>query len=199
MVNINLKWHHLNRNYRHYRTELAGTIRTVISSNWLLWLKLYLGRANIIQRRWKEVDTTLTIKQIIYKLRKQEKALLPWKKRRALEQGEKILKHYASKVFKLEEDKLNAERILTLFDAESEDDNYVDLDQFADLWLDILIPELDKLKVQQTRRRKIYTLKDLSYRNVKVNREHLVWLLENCQYSNTLDEIVSACIVGIRR
>uniref|UniRef100_F4CBH9 Uncharacterized protein n=1 Tax=Sphingobacterium sp. (strain 21) TaxID=743722 RepID=F4CBH9_SPHS2 len=31
MVNINLKWHHLNRNYRHYRTELAGTIRTVIS------------------------------------------------------------------------------------------------------------------------------------------------------------------------
>ncbi len=32
MVNINLKWHHLNRDYRHYRTELAGTIRTVISN-----------------------------------------------------------------------------------------------------------------------------------------------------------------------
>ncbi|MGK9119062.1 SNF2-related protein [Olivibacter jilunii] len=162
-------------------------------------LKLYLGRANIIQRKWKEIDATFTIKQIIHKLRRQEKALLPWKKRRALEQGEKILKHYVSTVFKSNVDKLNAERILTLFNPESEDDNYVDLDQFADLWLDILIPELDKLKAQQTRRRKIYTLRDLSYRNVKVNSEHLVWLLENCQYSNTLDEMVSACIVGIRR
>ncbi|PVD50140.1 hypothetical protein DC498_21230 [Terrimonas sp.] len=161
-------------------------------------LKHYLTKKDIIQRRWKEVDASLTIKQIIYKLRRQEKALLPWKKRRALEQGEKILKHFTP-TFKSEKDKLNAERLLMLFNPESDGDNYVDLDQFADLWLDILIPELDKLKAPKTKRRKIYTLKDLTHKNVKLNSEHLVWLLENCQYSNTLDEMVSACIIGLTR
>lgn len=160
-------------------------------------LQLYLVKGNIIQRKWNEVDTTYTIKQIIQKLRRQEKALLPWKKRRALEQGEKILKDCCTNVFKSDEDKHNAKKLLALFNSESEEDHYVDLDQFADLWLDILIPELDKLKIQRTRKRKLYTLRDLTYRNVKLNRDHLVWLLENCQYSNTLDEMVSACIIGI--
>jgi hypothetical protein len=113
-----------------------------------------------------------------------------------LEQSEKILKYFIP-TFKSERDKLNAERLLTLFNPESEDANYVDLDQFADLWLDILIPELDKLKAPKTKRRKIYTLKDLTHKNVKLNSEHLVWLLENCQYSNTLDEMIAACIIGI--
>jgi len=160
-------------------------------------LRHYLSNGNIIQRKWKEVDTSITIKEIILKLRRQEKALLPWKKRRALQQGEKILKHYTANVFKSGKDKLNAERLLALFNPETEDDNYVDLDQFANLWLDILIPELDKLKAEKLRRRKIFTLRDLSYRNVKLNSEHLVLLLENCQYSNTLDEMVSSCIIGL--
>jgi len=160
-------------------------------------LRHYLSNGNIIQRKWKEVDTSITIKEIILKLRRQEKALLPWKKRRALQQGEKILKHYTANVFKSGKDKLNAERLLALFKPETEDDNYVDLDQFANLWLDILIPELDKLKAERLRRRKIFTLRDLSHKNVKLNSEHLVLLLENCQYSNTLDEMVSSCIIGL--
>lgn len=162
-------------------------------------LKLYLGKENIIQRKWKEVETSSTIKQIIHRLRKQEMVLLPWKKRRALEQGEKILKHYIEALFNSERDKLNAEKRLTLFNPESGDDNYVDLDHFADLWLDILIPELDKLKAPKTKRRKIYTLKDLTHKNVKFNSEHMEWLLENCQYSNTLDEMISACIIGLTK
>lgn len=161
-------------------------------------LKIYLAEGSVIQRKWNEVDTTFTIKQIIYKLRRQEKALLPWKKRRALEQSERILKHYAPS-FKSDRDKLNAERLLTLFNPESGDDNYVDLDQFADLWLDLLIPELDKLKAFKTRKRKIYTLRDLTHKNVKLDGERLVSLLENCQYSNTLDEMISACIIGIAK
>lgn len=160
-------------------------------------LKFYLAKKNIIQRSWKEVDATLAIKQIIYKLRKQEKALLPWKKRRALEQGEKILNHYSAKVFKSDKDTQNAKRLLNLFNAESDEENYVDLDQFADLWLDILMTELDKLRATKTRRRKIYTLKDLNYRNVKLSIQQVEWLLDNCQYSNTLDEMISACIIGI--
>ena len=162
-------------------------------------LRDYLSKDNIIQRKWKEVDTSVTIKEIISKLRRQERVLLPWKKRRALQQGEKILKHYTKNIFKLGEDKIHAERLLSLFNPETEDDNYVDLDQFADLWLDILIPELDKLKAEKLRRRKIYTLRDLSYKNVTLASEHLDWLLENCQYSNTLDEMISSCIIGVSK
>ena len=162
-------------------------------------LRLYLDNGNIIQRKWNDVDASITIKEIIFKLRRQEKALLPWKKRRALQQGEKVLKHYTSNVFKSGKDRHNAERLLALFNPETEDDNYVDLDQFANLWLDILIPELDQLKSERLRRRKIFTLRDLSHKNVKLNSEHLVWLLENCQYANTLDEMISSCIVGIEK
>lgn len=162
-------------------------------------LRSYLSKENIVQRSWKDVDASISIKEIINKLRKQEKALLPWKKRRALQKGEKILIYYATNVFKSDIDKLNSQRLLDLFNPESEDDNYVDLDQFASLWLDILIPELDNLKAEKLRRRKIYTLRDLSHKNVMLNSNHLVWLLENCQYSNTLDEMISACIIGLKK
>jgi DNA-binding NarL/FixJ family response regulator len=32
-INIKLKWHHLNRNNWHHPTEMAGTIRTVVSKD----------------------------------------------------------------------------------------------------------------------------------------------------------------------
>ena len=112
-------------------------------------LRIYLSKGHIIQRKWKEVDTSITIKEIIHKLRRQEKALLPWKKRRALQQGEKILRYHATNVFKSGKEKINVERLLALFNPESEDENYVDMDQYANLWLDILIPELDKLKAEK--------------------------------------------------
>jgi len=53
-----------------------------------------------------------------------------------------------------------------------------------------------KLKAAQARRRKIYTLGDLNVHNVTIITERLDWLLEICQYSSTLDEMVSACIIG---
>ncbi|ROI03257.1 hypothetical protein EGI16_11880 [Chryseobacterium sp. G0240] len=161
-------------------------------------LKTYLVKDNIIQRKWQEVDTPSIMTKIIYRLRKQEKALLPWKKRRALEQGEKILNYHYEKIFKSSTEKIKAKKLLALFNPENKEDNYVDLDHFADLWLEIFIPELDKLKAQKTRRRKIYTLRDLNYRNVHISIDKLDWLLENCQYASTLDEMVSACIIGIK-
>lgn len=160
-------------------------------------LKTYLSDKNIISRTWKEVAISSTIERVISKLRKQEKDMLPWKKRRALEQGEKILSYHCNNIYKSAEDKSNAEKLLAFFKPESDDDNYVDLDQFAGLWLDILVPRLDALKAQQTRRRKIYTLRDLKPANTELKGEQLIWLLENCQYSNTLDEMISACIIGI--
>ena len=95
-------------------------------------------------------------------------------------------------------DKQKCEKILKLFDSNG-DDEYVDLDHFADLWFTILIPELDKLRAIPARRRKIYTLRDLNFRTVIITAERLDWLLENCQYSSTLDEMVSACIISIAK
>ena len=160
-------------------------------------LQTYLIKDNIIQRKWKEVDTTLQMDQIIRKLRKEEKNLLPWKKKRALEKGEAILKKYRETSSTLV-DKQKCDKILKLFDSNG-DDEYVDLDHFANLWLTILIPELDKLRAIPARRRKIYTLRDLNFRNVIITAERLDWLLENCQYSSTLDEMVSACIISIAK
>ncbi len=162
-------------------------------------LKEYLVEDNIIQRKWSEVDTSSQMKTIIQKLRRQERNLLPWKKKRALEKGESILKKYHEKIFTSAEDKFKCEKLIALFDTKVDVDDYVDLDHFATLWLTILIPELDKLKSIQMRRRKIYTLKDLDYKNVNITTERLDWLLENCQYSNTLDELVSACIIAIAK
>ncbi len=160
-------------------------------------LKSYLSKTTIVQRNWKEIDTSQKLKDIIRKLRSQEKQLLPWKKRRALNQGENILNHNLKVNSLSGKDKLNAEKLLNLFNPETEDDLYVDLDQFADLWLEILIPELDKLKGQKSRVRKIYTLKDLSHKNVTISSKQIEWLIENCQFSNTLDEMISSCIIAI--
>lgn len=160
-------------------------------------LKTYLINDNIIQRKWNEVDTASQMTKIIQKLRREEKNLLPWKKKRALEKGESILTKYRDSITTLA-DKQKCEKLIKLFDPNA-DEEYVDLDHFADLWLTILIPELDKLRAIQTKRRKIYTLRDLNIRNVTITTERLDWLLENCQYSSTLDEMVSACIIGIFR
>lgn len=133
----------------------------------------------------------------MYRLSKQEKELLPWKKRRALERAEKTLSYYATNIFKSESDKQNAEKILALFHPEYDDENYAYLDQFADWWLSIVLPELDKLKAEKQRKRKVHTLRGLDHKNVSLTSDHLSWLLENSQYANTLDEMVAACIIGI--
>ena len=91
------------------------------------------------------------------------------------------------------------EKVLLLFDSEPDAEEYVDLDHFSDLWLAILIPELDNLKRTVSRKRKIYTLHDLNASNVKLTANQVDWVLENCQYSNTLDEMISACIIGIAK
>jgi len=49
--------------------------------------------------------------------------VLPWKKKRALQQGKKILKHSATQICKTEKNKLNAERLLALLNPETEDGN----------------------------------------------------------------------------
>lgn len=65
------------------------------------------------------------------------------------------------------------------------------------LWFFVLMPALDTLKKAQKRKRRIYTLKDLRLKDVKLNEKILNYLVENSQYADTLDEIVASCIIGI--
>jgi len=109
------------------------------------------------------------------------------------------LRIYLEKVFTSTGDKEIAQKLLSLFNTDADTDEYVDLDHFADLWLTILIPQLDKLRNDKSRRRKLYTLRDLNYRNVKLTSKNMEWMLEHCQYANTLDEMVAACIIGIEK
>jgi len=162
-------------------------------------LKIYLSEDSVIQRKWKEVDTELEMKKLMRKLRKQEKNLLPWKKRRALDVGYGILIQFVEKSRVKPELKMKAQKLLELFDPDIESEDYIDFDHFADLWLSILVPCLDELKKTRIRKRKVFTLKDLKLSNVKIGEKQLNWLLANCQYSNTLDEMISACIIGVRK
>lgn len=161
-------------------------------------LKEYLKPKEIIQRRWNEVDTGNEIKKIIRKLRQQERELLPWKKKRALVVGQKILKQMFDTIpEKQKEKKAIISMVLDLFNPQTEAEDFIDYDHFAELWLSLLIPVLDKLRNTRKRKRTILTLKDLSIKEVKLTNENLEWLIENCRYAHTLDEIIAACIIAI--
>lgn len=163
-------------------------------------LKEYLKPKEIIQRRWNEVDTGNEIQKIIRKLRKQEKELLPWKKKRALMVGQKILKQMIDAIpEKQKEKKTIISMVLELFNPLPEAEDFIDYDHFAELWLSLLVPVLDKLRNTRKRKRTIITLKDLSIKDIKLTNENLEWLIENCRYAHTLDEIIAACIIGVAK
>ncbi len=164
-------------------------------------LKKYLGNKDIIQRRWDEVNTPKEIQEIVYRLRKQEKSILPWKKKRALKVAEKILVEY----FKVTPQnqlirKRLIDKLVNLFDENVENENMIDFNHFADLWLTILLPALDKKRQNRTpRSRKIFTIKDLRLKDIEITDEKLNWLHENCQYSDTLDELIASCIIAVKK
>jgi len=160
-------------------------------------LKEYLTGNDIKQCKWNDVNTDVEVKKIMRKLRLQERNLLPWKKKRALEVGEKILKQIFDNTKQDALEKQKIQRLITLFNPDPETEDYIDFDHFAELWLIILIPALDVLKKSRRKKRKIFTLRDLTHRNVTIKNEQIDWLLVNCQYSNTLDEMIAACIIGV--
>jgi superfamily II DNA or RNA helicase len=163
-------------------------------------LKEYLNPKEIIQRRWNDVDTGNEIKKIVWKLRQQEKELLPWKKKRALFVGQRILKQMLDALPKNQHGNGNLiSSVLHLFNQNTEAEEFIDYDHFSELWLSLLIPVLDKLRNTRKRKRTIITLRDLTVKDVKLTNENLEWLLENCRYANTLDEIIAACIIGIAK
>jgi superfamily II DNA or RNA helicase len=163
-------------------------------------LKEYLGATGIVQRRWEEVNTDKEIRKLVHKLRAHERKLLPCKKGRALEVGLKILHQIVDKQNPLDPQRRQLiERLFKLFKQDPEMDDSIDYSHFADLWLTLLVPRLDELRRTKMRKRKIYTLKDLTFKEVNLTDEQLEWLFTNCQYTSTLDEIVASCIISLKK
>jgi hypothetical protein len=75
----------------------------------------------------------------------------------------------------------------------------IDYNHFADLWLTLLLPALDEKRKNQVRQRTIITLKNIEVKDVKLDYEQLTWIYENCQYSNTLDEMIASCIIAVKQ
>ena len=159
----------------------------------------YLKNKKVIQRKWSEVNTRDEIQILIRKLRKHERQLLPPKKQRALHIGESLLKEYLTKspIKELETKRL-IKNILSLFNFEVQEDRVVDLNHFAELWLQIFLPALDIKRNNIKRNSKIITLRDLKLKDINLDGEKLKYLYENCQYSNSLDELIASCIIAVK-
>ncbi len=161
-------------------------------------LKIYLDKKKIIQRRWNEVGTSNEIKKIIRKLRLQEKKLLSWKKQRALITAKKILSSLLEKGSKYKTYTELINNLINLFDPETNDNSIIDYDKFAEMWLVILQPALDEKRKNQLRKRKIITLRDLTFKDVRLDEATLTSIYENCQIATTLDEMIASCIIAIQ-
>lgn len=162
-------------------------------------LKIYLDKSKIIQRKWQEIDTSHEIKTIIRKLRMKEKDFLSNKKKRALVMAEKILYSIVEKDIRISQPRKELlSKIIKLFKPEKGDDSIIDYDRFAEVWLSILQPALDLKRKSQLRKRKIITLRDLNYKDLKLSDAILNSIYEGCQIATALDEMVSSCIIAIR-
>lgn len=163
-------------------------------------LKIYLNKKNVVQRKWNEVDTPNEIKKVIRKLRLHERELLPWKKKRALSTAEKILKALLEKTTTNKEGQAELIRkLILLFTPEQNNDSVIDYDKFAEIWLGILQPALDIKRKSQIRRRKIITLRDITYKDLRLETETLLSIYESCQIATTLDEMIASCIIAIKK
>lgn len=166
-------------------------------------LKEYLKDKKIVQKRWNDINTPEEINRIIHKLRKMERELLPWKKKRALTVAEKLLKEYLEKNLQNATNRNETNlKLLSFFKGVQTPDfleNAIDYNHFADLWLEILLPALDKKRESQLKKRKIITMRDLTLRDVQFENATLRKIYDNCQHSNSLDELIASCIIAIKK
>ena len=89
--------------------------------------------------------------------------------------------------------------IIEIFNVDTVSDYVLDFNHFADLWLEILQPVLDKKRKLQIRKRKVISLKDIKPKDISLSIETLQRLIESCQYNNNLDEMIVSCIIGFKK
>jgi hypothetical protein len=91
------------------------------------------------------------------------------------------------------------DKVQKLFSVDHpEEHGIVDYYLFAQNWLDILQPVLNKKRRASRKKRYVISLNDLTEREVLLPDNQLEQLYKNCPYTETIDEKVAACIIGIR-
>ncbi len=129
-----------------------------------------------------------------------EKILLPEKLKRCLNVAQYILKQKRKRATIPRELKSLIDRNLSLFEIKITDE-IVDYNSLARLWLEVLQSPLDTLRKKRSNRRKALNLNDLKdrWRSVKISKEQFENILRKCDTTNSIDNRVAACIIGISR
>lgn len=160
-------------------------------------LRFHLQKPTLKQEKWT-TETNEYLIAAVKGLRRKEIELLPYKKKRALDIAKKTLQYYFDREKNLERKKL-IKAVTDIFNIENSSDYILDFNHFADLWLEILQPLLDKKRKAQIRKRKVISLRDIKPKELTLSTETLQWLLESCQYNNNLDEMIVSCIIAINK
>lgn len=164
-------------------------------------LKEYLGGNDIVQRRWKDVELSKQFPSLLHYLRKHEALLLPPKKKRALVVGERLLKSYLDENDHFPNRPHLKEKVehLLKWHQGGDDGEAVDRHHLADLWLQILQPELDKKRDRQKRKRKPICLYDLTNDDVNLSEEVLDYILDEGESASRIDEVIASCIISLKK
>jgi superfamily II DNA or RNA helicase len=160
-------------------------------------LRFHLQKSTLKQEKWT-TETNEYLIAAVKGLRRKEIELLPYKKKRALDIAKKALHYFFDREKDLERKKL-IKAVTDIFDIENSSDYILDFNHFADLWLEILQPLLDKKRKAQLRKRKVISLRDIRPKDISLSIEKLQWLLDSCQYNNNLDEMIVSCIISIKK
>lgn len=148
---------------------------------------------NLQRAEWNQAE----LDAFIHEMQEQEIQLLPNKRRRALEVARAILE---SKIKKEKDVKMREKmyEVLRLF-RHSSRDFIVDYYAFAEQWIARLQPYLDQKRRENKRKRSVYNLKSLirEYKKIDLYYEDLEAIIEQCPYTEKIDNRIVACIIGI--
>ncbi|MEI9918939.1 MAG: SNF2-related protein [Bacteroidota bacterium] len=134
--------------------------------------------------------------KFIERMRQEEVKLLPNKRKRALAVAQSIL----NKKLKYETPELIPviQEVLRLFNASSKE-FIIDYYRFAEQWIKILQPYLNEKREQAKRKRRVFNLNSLvkDHRTIKLSHPLLLQILENCPYTDRVDNKIVSCIIGV--
>lgn len=134
--------------------------------------------------------------KFIERMQNEEVKLLPNKRRRALIVAESILK----RKIKYETPELIPvlQEVLRLFNPGNKD-FIIDYYRFAEQWIKILQPYLNEKRDQAKRKRRVFNLNSLikDHRIIKLSQPLLLQILENCPYTDRVDNKIVSCIIGV--
>ena len=172
--------------------------------------KLSLKNEWIIESKWIPKNTDQYLNKYLKVLQKNERQILPWKKKRALNVAEIILKKIRKKEQKTHKSKnkdsyyferieVINEMLKLLKPAEISEGYGVDYNQFANLWIDIFSKQLDFKREKNRNWRKVVSLEDfkIDFHDLDLSTEKLKEVLGKVAYKEQIWQNVMACIIAI--